>query len=64
LGVRLTTSPCKKKFVENLLRKEILEEAKALWAVVPLIMMLNKGNLLIIFKFRYTPWWRLGREKV
>jgi hypothetical protein len=28
--VRLTTSPCKKKFVENLLRKKkILEEAKA-----------------------------------
>jgi hypothetical protein len=41
LGVRLTTSPCKKKFVENLLRKKILEEAKAhIWAVVPLMMMM------------------------
>jgi hypothetical protein len=29
LGVRLTTSPCKKKFVENLQKKTILEEAKA-----------------------------------
>jgi hypothetical protein len=36
LGVRLTTSPCKNKFVENLLRGgKILEEAKA---VVPLIL--------------------------
>jgi hypothetical protein len=41
LGVKLTTSPCKKKFVENLLReKKILQEAKAhFWAVVPLMMM-------------------------
>jgi hypothetical protein len=29
IGVRLTTLPCKKTFVENLLRKEILVEAKA-----------------------------------
>jgi hypothetical protein len=35
LGVRFTTSPCKKKFVENLLKKT-LEEAKAhIWAVAP-----------------------------
>jgi hypothetical protein len=26
--VKLTTSPCKKKFIENLLRKKILDEAK------------------------------------
>jgi hypothetical protein len=39
LGVRLTTPPCKKKSVENLLwGKKILEEAKALWAVVPLML--------------------------
>jgi hypothetical protein len=41
LGVRLTTSPCKKKIVENLLRKKILEEVEAhIWAVVPLKMIL------------------------
>jgi hypothetical protein len=39
LGVRLTTSPCKKKFFENLIK--IVEEAKAhIWAVVPLMMMM------------------------
>jgi hypothetical protein len=36
----LATSPCKNKFVENLLKK-ILEEAKAhIWAVAPLMMMM------------------------
>jgi hypothetical protein len=40
LGVRLTTSPCKKKFVKSLLKK-VLEEAKAhILAVVPLMMMM------------------------
>jgi hypothetical protein len=29
LGVRLITSPCKNKFVENLLKEKILEDAKA-----------------------------------
>jgi hypothetical protein len=29
LDVRLTTSPCNKKFVDNLLRKKILKGAKA-----------------------------------
>jgi hypothetical protein len=29
LGVRLTISPCKKKFVENFLGGKILEETKA-----------------------------------
>jgi hypothetical protein len=42
LGVRLTTSLCRKRFVENLLREKILEEAKAhFWAVVPLVMMIK-----------------------
>jgi hypothetical protein len=36
LGARLTTSPCKKKFVEKILRKKP-EEAKTLWAAAPLI---------------------------
>jgi hypothetical protein len=38
--MKLTTSSCKKKFVENLLRENMLEEAKAPWAVVPLMMMM------------------------
>jgi hypothetical protein len=40
LDVRLTTSLCKNKFVENLLRKNVLEEAKGDRAVVPLMMMM------------------------
>jgi hypothetical protein len=50
LGVRLTTSPCKKKFIENLLRKKILEEAKALWAAVPLKLLeeFNQSVLVIL----------------
>jgi hypothetical protein len=41
LDVRLTTFPCKNKFVENVVRKNILEEAKAhFWAVVPMMMMM------------------------
>jgi hypothetical protein len=47
LGVGLTTSSFKKKFVENLLREKMLEEAKAPWAVVPLMMMM-------IYKYMYT----------
>jgi hypothetical protein len=40
LGVRLTSS-CKKKFVENLLRKKNLDEAKADYrAAAPLMMMI------------------------
>jgi hypothetical protein len=42
LDMKLTTSPCKKKYVENLLRKKkILEEAKAHIWDVPLVMMIR-----------------------
>jgi hypothetical protein len=38
--MRLTTSSCKNKFVENLPREKNAKEAKAPWAVVPLMMMM------------------------
>jgi hypothetical protein len=41
--MKLTTSPCKKKYVENLLRKKILEEAKARIWDVPLVMMMIRS---------------------
>jgi hypothetical protein len=41
-GMRLTTSPCRKKFAENLLREKILEESKA---VAPLMMMIEHKML-------------------
>jgi hypothetical protein len=40
LGVRLTTSPCKKKYVESIQRKKETYKRLICRAVVPLMMMM------------------------
>jgi hypothetical protein len=50
--VRLTTSPCRNKFVENLLRKKILEEAH-FWAVLPLMMMMMMTSNILQTEEKY-----------
>jgi hypothetical protein len=55
LDIRLTTSPCKNKFVENLLRKNVLEEAKGDRDVVPLMI-----KMMMMMTTTTTTWNRNG----